>query len=149
MGTQKLDKALGTHINIDSTNIPDDIILESDISPGAITNTEMADDSIDSDQYVDGSIDNAHLADAAVDTEEIANQAIEGGKVDFFQSAAIDGTGSEVDTAHGLGRTPTIVIVYLVQKDTGATVEIIEGTHDGTNIKVNAPAEVKYKIVAF
>ena len=156
---RSLDRKLGEHIVIDSTNIPDNVVIQSDIGPNSIGNTEMADDAIDSAEIADGAVDLVHMSDNSVDSDQyidgsvdnahIANTTIEGGKVSVFQSAAIDGTGGEVDTAHGLGRTPVIVIVYLVQKDTGATVEIVEGAHDGTNIKVNAPAEVKYRIVAF
>ena len=66
----------------------------------------------------------------------------------FFQSAEITGTGSEADTAHNLKRTPTLVIVYLTQKDTTTAFDLVEGVHDATNIKVNCPTTAKYKIVA-
>jgi len=66
-----------------------------------------------------------------------------------FQSAEITGTGSEADTAHLLGRVPAVVIVYLTQKDTTTAFDIVEGTHDATNIKVDLPTTAKYKIVAF
>lgn len=155
----KLDKALGTHITIDSTNIPDDVVVESDIGPGAITVTEMAVNSVDSDQYVDGSIDLAHMSvnsidsdqyvDGSVDNAHIAGSTIEAGKISFFQSAEITGTGSEADTAHGLGRTPAVVIAYITQKDTTTAFDLVEGVHDGTNIKVNVATTAKYKIVAF
>ncbi len=119
MAISALHRALGEKILLESKDIPDDTVIQSDILDGSINNDKLADDTI------------------------------QAGKVDFFLSTGIDGTGSEVDTAHGLGRTPTCVVVYLTQKDDGATVELVEGTHDGTNIKVNAPTTVKYGILAF
>jgi hypothetical protein len=65
-----------------------------------------------------------------------------------FVSAEIVGTGASADTAHGLGRTPTHVVVTLTQKDTTTAVQITEGTHDATNIKVDCPATASYKIIA-
>ncbi len=148
MGTQKLDKALGTHITLDSTNIPDDVVVESDIGPGAITDVELATDAVIPVKIQADAVTTVKILNANVTNAKLAAD-IEGGKIDSFKSTGIDGTGSEANTAHGLARTPSIVIVYLTQKDTGTTVELIEGTHDGTNIKVNAPAECKYGIIAF
>ena len=117
--TQKLDKALGEHITLDSDNIPADTVIETDIADESITNAKLVDDTI------------------------------EGGKVDVFKSAEITGTGSEVDTAHGLGRIPVIVIVSITEND-GTALDIVQGTHDATNVKVTVTgAEIKYTIVAF
>jgi len=74
---------------------------------------------------------------------------VEGKDIDVFISAEIAGTGSEADTAHGLGRVPQIVIVYLTQKDTTTAFDLVEGTHDATNIKVDCETTAKYKIIAF
>ena len=70
--------------------------------------------------------------------------------MDYFQSAEITGDGSEQSNAHGLGRTPVVVIVT-VTEDTGTagSLDILEGTHTSTNILVTAPATIKYKIVTF
>jgi len=78
-----------------------------------------------------------------------AANKIEAGKISFFQSAEITGTGAEADTPHGLGRVPAVVIVYLTQKDITTAFDLVEGTHDATNIKVDVVATAKYKIVAF
>jgi len=74
---------------------------------------------------------------------------VEGKDIDAFISGRIAGTGSEADTAHGLGRVPSIVIVYAVQKDITTVFDLVEGTHDATNIKVDAETTVTYKIIAF
>jgi len=79
---------------------------------------------------------------------------VEGKDLQFFQSAEITGTGSEANTAHGLvdadgiAKIPIVVIVYLTQKDTTTAVDIVEGTHDATNIKVDCETTAKYKIFA-
>jgi len=119
MAISELHRALGTKINLDSTDIPADTVITADIADGQITN------------------------------QKIGNTEIQAGKIDFFQSTEQTGTGSEANVAHGLGRTPTLVIVYPTENTTGNTMNITEGTHDGTNIKVNAPATMKYKVVAF
>ncbi len=65
-----------------------------------------------------------------------------------FTSAEIAGTGSEAGTPHGLGRTPSHVVVTLTQKDTTTAVQITEGVHDAVNINVDCPTTASYKIVA-
>ena len=146
---QKLDIALGEHIIIDSGNIPDDIIIESDVGPGAITATELATDSVIPVKIEALAVETAKIDDLAVTNGKIAASTIQAGKIDFFQSAEIAGTGSEADTAHSLGHTPTCVIVYITQKDITTAFDLVEGTHDGTNIKVNLESTCKYRIVAF
>jgi len=74
---------------------------------------------------------------------------VEGKDMDIFISTEITGTGSSADTPHGLGRTPTVVIVYITQKDTTTAFDLVEGTHDATNIKVDLETTAKYKIVAW
>jgi len=81
---------------------------------------------------------------------ELLDKTVIGDDVDSFKSAEITGTGSVQNTAHGLGRTPNIVHVYPTE-DTGVagTLDLLEGTHDGTNIIVTAPTTLKYKIIAY
>lgn len=74
---------------------------------------------------------------------------IEGTNMVVFKSAEIAGTGSEANTAHLLGKVPSIVIVYLTQKDTTTAFDIVEGVHDATNIKVDCETTAKYKIIAY
>lgn len=88
------------------------------------------------------------LPDGTVVNADIASASIQAGKLDYFHSTEITGTGAEASTAHGLGRTPALVIVYATENTTGNTLDIAEGTHDGTDIKVNAPSTCKYKIFA-
>ena len=75
--------------------------------------------------------------------------AIQGAQLDSFKSAEITGTGAEADTAHGLGRVPDTVLVYLTQKDTTTAFDLVEGVHDATNIKVKVAATAKYRILAY
>jgi len=65
----------------------------------------------------------------------------------IFKSTEQTGTGSAQNIAHGLGATPSLVIVLpsLVGTD-GVT--ITEGTHDGTNCVVTATTGAKYFVVA-
>ena len=106
---QTLDKALGTHITLDSDNIP----------PGTVVQTD------------------------------IGAASIQGDRVDVFVSTEQTGTGSEQDVAHGLGHTPTVVIIQLTEFDTTPT-DIVQGTHDATNVKVTATdAAIKFIVTAF
>ena len=146
---QKLDIALGEHIIIDSGNIPDDIVVESDVGPGAITATELATDAVTPIKIQASAVETAKIDDLAVTNGKIAAGTIQGAKLDVFASAEIAGTGSEADTAHSLGHTPDVVIVYITQKDTTTAFDLVEGIHDATNIKVNLETTCKYKIVAF
>ena len=100
------------------------------------------------------------VQEAAGRIEQLLDSAviIEGKALDFFASAEIVGTGSEVDTAHGLldadfvGRTPLLVWTEItsIPVDFAGNVTIVQGTHDATNIKITAhsDADFKYKIYA-
>lgn len=66
-----------------------------------------------------------------------------------FQSGVRVATGASESIAHGLGVTPSLVLVS-VQDNTGvATVVIVEGAHDATNVKVTVTSGAKYKVIAF
>jgi hypothetical protein len=65
-----------------------------------------------------------------------------------FSSTVIAGDGTEQDTAHGLGVTPSMVLVT-VYDDNGAFATLAEGTHDATNVKVTATNGATYKILAW
>ena len=88
------------------------------------------------------------LPDSVVVNADIATGSIQANKLDYFLSAETAGTGSEANIAHGLGRTPTLVLVILTQKDTTTAVQITEGTHDGTNCKVNCESTASFKVFA-
>lgn len=88
------------------------------------------------------------LPDGIVVNADIASASLQASKLDYFLSAETTGTGSEQDIAHGLGRTPALVLVTITQKDTTTAVQITEGTHDGTNVKVDCPTTAKFKVFA-
>jgi hypothetical protein len=86
--------------------------------------------------YVDGTVVNADIAVSSVQAE----------KLDYFKSTEITATGSNVDTAHGLGRTPALVLV--IPTELTGIGSLVEGAHDSTNIKVTGVSGDKYVIVA-
>lgn len=69
-----------------------------------------------------------------------------------FVSTEQTGTGSSQNVAHGLGVTPSKVLVAPTEHpgtpDTGAF-DIAEGAHDATNVVVTVTANVKFKVLAF
>ncbi len=87
------------------------------------------------------------ITDSTVVNADIANSTIQAGKISFFKSTEQTGTGSEQNIAHGLGRTPALVIVFPTEGD-GNAFDIAEGTHDSTNIKITTGAAVKFKVIA-
>lgn len=84
--------------------------------------------------------------------------SIEGKALDFFISAEQTADGTEQDIAHGLldadfaARTPTVVIPFItsIPADFAGNLTLVQGTHDGTNIKVTGTndADFKYKVFA-
>ena len=100
------------------------------------------------------------VQEATAKLEQILDSAvkIEGKALDFFVSGEIVGTGSEVNTAHGLldadylARTPLLVWTEItsIPVDFAGNVTIVQGVHDATNIKVTAhnDADFKYKVYA-
>ena len=67
-----------------------------------------------------------------------------------FESAEITGTGSSQDIAHGLGATPSSVIVVLTEFGTAQNPNVTEGVHDATNVKVTVASNtVKFKVIAW
>ena len=69
--------------------------------------------------------------------------------VDYYKSASdVTGTGSLQNIAHGLGRSPLLVIVIPQVNAGGADISIVEGAHDATNVKVTAPNTTKFRVLA-
>ena len=99
------------------------------------------------------------VQEATAKIEQILDSAvkIEGKTFDIFVSAEIAGTGSEVDTPHGLldadyaGRTPTIVWTEItsIPADFAGNLTIVHGTHDATNIKITATSDADFKFRIF
>lgn len=82
-----------------------------------------------------------------IENADLANSTLQAGKISYFKSTEQTGNGSEQDVAHGLGRTPSLVLV-IPSEATGGTDDYAEGTHDGTNVKVTATSGAKYKVLA-
>lgn len=83
-----------------------------------------------------------------IENADLANSTIEAGKISYFKSAETTGTGSEANIPHGLGRTPSLVIVVPTDNNDGLAFNIAEGTHDGTNVKVNASSNCNFVVYA-
>jgi hypothetical protein len=83
------------------------------------------------------------------DTGILGNQGTTGvGSPTVFVSAELTGTGANQDTAHGLGGTPTKILVSVTDDQSGAGFVITEGAHDATNTKTTVTSGTKYKILA-
>lgn len=92
------------------------------------------------------------IANDAVTTVKINNDAVTAAKALTFVSTEQTGSGSEQSIAHGLGATPSIVIIAVTEHpgtpDTGAF-DVAEGVHDGTNVLATVTLNVKYKVFAW
>ncbi len=86
------------------------------------------------------------LPDGTVVNADVANSSIQASKLDYFKSTEQTGTGTAQNIAHGLGRTPALVLV--IPTELTGIGSIVEGTHDGTNVVVTAVSGDKYKVFA-
>ncbi len=66
----------------------------------------------------------------------------------WFSSVEQTGTGSAQNIAHGLGRTPSVVIVSVSDNAAGNGVWS-PGTHTDANVVITAASGVKYYVWAF
>ncbi len=83
----------------------------------------------------------------APDPSEPADQGALGKK---YKSGVRAATGSQETIAHGLGVTPSLVLVELVGGPASyAAPTITEGTHTSTNLLVTVTSGWSYRIVAF
>lgn len=73
--------------------------------------------------------------------------AIQASNLSFFLSAEITGTGANINTAHGLGRTPALVLL-IPSKVATAGDTFVKGTVDGTNVGATVTTGSKYFIFA-
>lgn len=94
---------------------------------------------------------NADVADGSISTAKIATGAVTVAKMKTFKSTEQTGSGSAQNIAHGLGSTPSLVIVY--PTDTSVATEgvyvVTEGSHTSTNVVVTVTNGKKYRVVAF
>ena len=65
----------------------------------------------------------------------------------WFKSAEIIGSGGNQPTAHGLGRTPSLVFVTIVDNASTAA-DVIENAHDATNVNIEVTANAVYRVIA-
>ncbi len=93
-------------------------------------------------------VETAKLDALAVTNAKIAATAVDDTKLDFFASVDVSGTGSSQNIAHGLGRTPGIVLFMLTEFADTLAVDIAEGAHDGTNIVVTVTSGAKFSVLA-
>jgi hypothetical protein len=88
----------------------------------------------------------------ATGTTDIADGAVTFAKAKAVVSAEQTGTGSPQNVAHGLGATPSKVLISPTEHpgtpDTGAF-DVAEGTHTSTNVVVTVTANVKFKVLAW
>jgi len=68
------------------------------------------------------------------------------GTLGIFVSAEITADGTAQETAHSLGRVPSVVIVSIVDITDGD--KVTEGSHDATNCITTVTTGAKYKIIA-
>ena len=99
-------------------------------------------------KLADLTVTGAKIANLTVTEGKLANASVQGRTVDFFKSAVTTGTGSNLNIAHGLGRTPTFVFV-VPQTSSATGVSVTEGTHTGTDCVVNAPTTTTFVVIAF
>jgi len=67
-----------------------------------------------------------------------------------FISTEQTGTGSAQNVAHGLGVTPTVVLVSFTELPAAlaAGADIAEGTHTSTNVVLTVTSGLKFKVLA-
>lgn len=64
-----------------------------------------------------------------------------------FKSTEQTGNGSAQNVAHGLGATPSLVLVIPTDVPAGQAT-FVEGSHTATNVIVTATTGAKYKVYA-
>lgn len=82
-----------------------------------------------------------------IDGGKIIDKTVKAASTAMFVSTEQTGTGSSQNIAHGLGATPTVVLVALTNVSSVAT--ITEGSHGSTNVVVTATSGAKYKVMAW
>jgi len=130
------------------TNIKNSAVWGEDheIEGGAIGSTEIADGSVTTGKIADNAVTNAKMADDSVDTAEIVDDAVtlaKLGELYFFVKSG----RSPITFAHGIGETPTGIVV------TPNAVQPYAWSYDadGTNIKIyhNAVGSLTFSIIAW
>lgn len=66
----------------------------------------------------------------------------------IFRSTEQTGTGSSQNVAHGLGATPTAVLISVSEDPAGTGFDVAYGTHDSTNVVCTVTSGVKFHVLA-
>ena len=79
----------------------------------------------------------------------LAKKLVTGEEIHYFLSTEQTGDGSMQSIPHGLGVTPTLVIINITgSPGTYVALAVTEGTHDATNVKVTVTTGWKYRVLA-
>lgn len=91
------------------------------------------------------------VADGAVTTSKLADGSVTVAKMRVFKSSELTGTGASQNVAHGLGSTPSLVIVYPTDTNVATTGSYVvtEGSHTNTNVVLTVTSGKKFRVVAF
>lgn len=133
---------------VDTAAIQNLAVTTAKLAADAVDGTKIADDSVDSEHVAAGALDTEHYAALSVDTAALAATAVTAAKVAFFKSTEQTGTGAEQDIAHGLGGAPGLVWWSLSEFADTLAVDVAEGAHDATNVKVTVSSGAKYFVFA-
>ena len=89
------------------------------------------------------------LKDSIITGAEIVDSTITAADISIFVSTVQTANASAQNVAHGLGATPSKVLVVPTKDTGGGTLTITEGTHTSTNVVVTvAPTGIEYKVWA-
>lgn len=83
----------------------------------------------------------------AIKWRNIKTNDLKGSDLDFFKSSEQTGDGGAQSVAHGLSRTPTLVMILPTESD-GSGFDVDEGAHTSTNVIVTIDSGVKYIVFA-
>jgi hypothetical protein len=93
-----------------------------------------------------------NLPDGSVGAAQLEDESITPAAMSYYYSDELTSTGAAQSHAHGLGRTPVIVIPFITElpADLAGGADIALGTHTGTNVvlTVGPTTTVKYRIFA-
>jgi hypothetical protein len=121
------------------------------IAPGSVGTAELSPGAVTPPKIAALAVETAAINNLAVTTGKLAAAAVTYAKAAVSVSVEQTGTGAPQDVAHGLAAVPAAVLVA-VTDDTAAQATgfvIVEGAHDGTNVKLTVTAGVKFKVLAW
>lgn len=135
---------------IDSTAVADGAVTEAKIGSGAVTEAKIGTGAVTVDKLGSLAVTGAKIAATTIDNGKLTNSTIQAGKLSFFKSTEQTANGASQNVAHGLGRTPALVLVMVTELPAGLAggFDIAEGAHDGTNVVVTITNACKYIVFA-